>query len=875
MTASGATGRPGHSDTYVEHFLSDLPDAALAVDSSGRIVAANELVHQLLGFADGALEGASIEELVPDDARAQHAGRRRAFQAQPSARHMGGGLILRARRADGIELPVSISLAPLDDAITVAIVHDRTMAVHALQEVQDRLEVEMLAASIASSLAGATGGELDLAIDAGLHEICERLLADQALLYVTSDDGERLELTNEWCAPDLDPTTGRIVSLPRAPFGWAAPKLQRGEAVYVPRPDDLPATAGAEAAFMVEHGIRSALTIPLGAREDYEGTFSLRWRREPAPWDESRTDMVRLLGNVFLAAHRRRQAESIRDASEARHKSLVDTLAAGVVLVRRGDGCVVSANPSAARILGFADGDLVGTDLLSNDVGLVSRDGSPVSAEQRRRLLATEPDDTTLDLGYRRADGTMVWIEVRSVRLVLGGEEHLAVSFIDVTDRRDAEALLVARAMHDPLTGLPNRLLLGEHTRATLARAGRNGSTTALLFFDLDRFKRINDRYGHATGDALLTGVAHRVQAELRAGDLFARIGGDEFVAVLSELGDEAEAGVLAERLQAALTRPVQVDGVEHQVSASIGLATASADEAGALTVDDLLRRADRAMYAAKRSGRARWVTWTDALVSAAQHREELEVELHQSLLAGDFTLRYQPVLDLSSGGLVGAEALVRWNHPRRGMLEPAEFLDVAEDTGLIVPLGQWVLEEACATAMSWPEHLWIAVNLSARQIGSNDAASRVRRVLEDTGLDPGRLHLELTETALIEGSHSAIGDITALRELGAAIGLDDFGTGYSSMTYLHTLPLTFLKIDRSFVSELDDPAAHRATTIVDMVLRLAERFELEVIAEGVETDVQASRLRGLGCRFVQGFLYAPPLSADELARRIAADQPA
>lgn len=789
-------------------------------------------------------------------------------------------MILRARCADGTELPAGVSLAPLDEGVTVAIVHDRSATVQARRSLQERLEIEMVAVSISSSLAGAAGHELEVALDDALRQVCELVDADQALLYVTSDDGERLELTNEWCTPDLDPAAGRIASLPRAPFGWSGPRLQRGEAVYVPSVADLPDEAAAEAAFMTEHGIRSALTIPLGGREEYEGTFSLRWRRHHSEWDPTRGEIVRVLGNVFLAAHRRRRADAVREAAEQRQRLLVDTLAAGIVLIHRADGRVVSANPSAARILGF-DGDeaMVGVDVTSPEVGLLLRDGSPLSPDQRRRLLSAEPGGVTLDLGYRRSDGDAVWIEVRAVGLLLDEEEHVAVSFIDVTERHDAEALLVARALHDPLTGLANRLLLGEHARAALARAARNGTTTAFLFFDLDRFKRVNDHHGHATGDALLTGLAHRVETALRASDVVARIGGDEFVVVLSDLRDEDEAAELAERLRVGLAEPIEVDGARHHLTASIGVATAGPDEAAALTVDELLRRADRAMYAAKESGRACWVTWSDALVSAAQHRDDIEVELHQALLAGEFTVRYQPVLDLESGRMVGAEALVRWAHPRRGLLEPADFLEIAEDTGLIVPLGEWVLEQACRTAATWPGHLWVSVNLSARQIGANEAAARVRRVLARTGLRADRLHLELTETALIEGSHSAIDDIAAIRELGAAVGLDDFGTGYSSMTYLHTLPLSFLKIDRSFVSELDDPGAQRATTIVDMILRLAERFELLVIAEGVETDVQASRLRGLGCRFVQGFLYARPLTADELAdelaRRIDATRPA
>ncbi|HEX4902142.1 MAG TPA: EAL domain-containing protein, partial [Acidimicrobiales bacterium] len=813
------------ADVYLDRFVADLPDAAIAVDETGTIVVANDAAHALLGHVPGSLVGVGVEAIVPESARAQHAAKRALFQQQPRPRYMGGGMVLRAVTADGLELPVEISLAPVGENV-VAILHDRSTAVRALEDLDLLRAMERTAVSLSAELAASAGPDVDRAIDRALATVCEATGADQALLYVPTPDGRHLALVNEWCAASFDPSPGRMALLPRTPFGWSGPRLLRGEVLVITDPVELPDDAAPERDFMIANGIRSAATVPLGGAADYQGVLALRWRGAPAASGPGTSgEVLRVLGNVFLAAHHRRAAEQVRTAVEEEHRLLLDTLAAGVLLVRVADGTIVAANPAASELVGAEPEVLVGAPFLSPHIRFYDDAGRELELEQRVAQLR-QAADGRIDgvFGLDRPDGRRVWMEARGVPVAVGDAEHVAITFIDVTERRRAEELLSERALHDPLTGVANRLLLGEHAHHALARAAREGTTTALVFLDLDHFKEVNDRHGHAAGDALLAELCRRVQSVLRETDTLARVGGDEFVVVLPDLGDDAEAEVLAERIAGAVARPVEVDGEELVLSASIGVATASGTDAEHANLDELLRRADHAMYAAKEMGRSRWVRYSPTLETASQAKRTLELQVHHALVHDELVVFHQPIVDVADGRIVGTEALLRWEHPQRGLLGPDQFLDIAEDSELIIPIGQWVLEEACSRAVRWPDPIFVSVNLSARQIGGHEIVDRLTDVLERTGLPPHRLRLELTESALVATSHSVLQELSDIRALGIAIGLDDFGTGYSSMTYLHTLPLSFLKVDRSFVSELGDPTNRRAATIVDMVLRLAER---------------------------------------------------
>jgi diguanylate cyclase (GGDEF)-like protein/PAS domain S-box-containing protein len=439
----------------------------------------------------------------------------------------------------------------------------------------------------------------------------------------------------------------------------------------------------------------------------------------------------------------------------------------------------------------------------------------------------------------------------------------------DALERHSADEALRHRVLHDSLTGLPNRLSFVDSLRDALRRSIASGSPVGILFLDLDHFKLINDSIGHHAGDELLQAVAPRLRAHLRPGDIVARFGGDEFGILVDRLTDEDEAQAIADRVAGAFSEPYSMGAADHFVTASIGIAVARPTGREPADAELLIRDADAAMYRAKERGRGRCEVFDAAMRAHAVRRLETERELRHALGRDELELRYQPVVALGSGEIVGLEALVRWNHPDRGLLDPGEFVSIAEDSGLIEPIGRWVQETACRQALGWHElrpdqrPLDVAVNLSARQVAHRDLAASVREILARTGLEPVNLRLEVTESALVEESAGATATLAALSEIGVRLVLDDFGTGYSSLAYLNRYPFDALKIDRSFVDGLG--VEQERTAIVEAVIGMARALSLDAIAEGVENEAQLSELRRLGCDYAQGHLFSRPLAPQKV----------
>ncbi|MEO5699320.1 MAG: EAL domain-containing protein [Casimicrobiaceae bacterium] len=429
----------------------------------------------------------------------------------------------------------------------------------------------------------------------------------------------------------------------------------------------------------------------------------------------------------------------------------------------------------------------------------------------------------------------------------------------DATERRKAEQRIAHMARHDALTSLPNRMLFREEMERVVAQAGR-GEAVAILCIDLDQFKEINDTLGHPAGDQLLVMVADRLRGCVRQSDIIARLGGDEFAVIQRAIGDLEEVANSARRIVAALGEPYQIDGHESVIGASIGIAVAPGDSTDA---DQLLRNADVALYRAKNDGRRTYRFFEPSMDMRLQARHKLEIELRRALQHDELVVYYQPVVDLRTGSVNGFEALVRWNHPERGIVLPGEFIPFAEEIGLIGAIGDWVLRHACADAARWPAQFRLAVNLSPAQFRQRTILTSLHGALAASGLDPRRLELEITETVLLQDNEATTLTLHALRELGARISLDDFGTGYSSLSYLTRFPFDKIKIDRSFVKDVGLRADCDA--IVRAVVTLAASLGMATTAEGVETPRQRAHLRGEGCTEAQGFLFSVPLPAAEL----------
>jgi len=552
----------------------------------------------------------------------------------------------------------------------------------------------------------------------------------------------------------------------------------------------------------------------------------------------------------------------------ARFRSLVHN-ASDLITVIDGDGRIRYQSPSIRRFLGREPAAIAGTDYLEL-VGTADRPHVKAILDD----LARSAEDTAM-LEYRvvHVDGSTRYVEsIVSDLLADPTVRGLVLNTRDVSDRKTLEEELARQAFHDSLTGLSNRAVFRDRVEHGLARAARFGDALTVLLLDLDGFKTINDSLGHDAGDELLVAVASRLVVCSRSADTVARLGGDEFAILLEDEQDEGRAALVAERLLRELSAPFEVRGRQVFVRASVGIAVSDPLD----VTDTLIRNADTAMYAAKAAGKGRFEFFRPDMHERAVARFEVQADLERAIGQEEFVLHYQPIIDLGSDRVMGMEALARWQHPTRGLLPPAEFIAEAEETGLIVPLGGWVLREACRQIAVWrgsyPD-LWVSVNLSTRQLVEPDLVDQVADVLRATDLDPSGLMLELTEGSLMEDVTQTLTKLHALKQLGVRLAIDDFGTGSSSLGYLRQFPIDLLKIDKSFVDEIAEGASD-GPALVNAIIDLANTLQMDTVAEGIEMTEQLAELQSAGCRSGQGFLFAKPLSPESMAAFLAQIDP-
>lgn len=599
----------------------------------------------------------------------------------------------------------------------------------------------------------------------------------------------------------------------------------------------------------------------LGAIVDIDG--QRRWlvvsgRSRSEPFDSSDASLLEALGAVGVSALK--NAQLYRDGRSQRDRlsAITTSLGEGVCALDR-DGLLTFVNPAAASMLGLAySATAEGVHAVAPKVLSNAAVPTIVSGETVR-------DFETI---FAHTDGTEfpVALTASPIRDTRGLTTGAVLVFRDVTERKQLERQLEHHAFHDPLTGLANRRVFVDHLTQAVLRSERSNETHAVLFADLDRFKVINDSLGHHCGDELLVIVADRIAAAIRPGDLLARLGGDEFTVLLQGISALAEAEAVAERVLAAFRNPISLaDGHDVVITLSIGLSVTTARK----SADDVLRDADVAMYQAKAKGRIGHYEVFDDIAMGARSAERLELEtsLRQALERNEFEVYYQPQNSIATGRITGVEALVRWNHPLRGLVGPSEFIAVAEETGMILPIGQFVLQQACAQSVAWSAQfgtpIKMSINLSAKQFQQSELAAQVRQILEQTGADPQQICLEITESVAMEDVQRTSDILSNLRNLGISWAIDDFGTGYSSLGYLKRFPVNVVKIDRTFVDGLEKNEVD--TAIVAAIIGLTHTLHMATIAEGVETAEQLDHLRMLGCEIAQGYLFSPPVPASDV----------
>jgi diguanylate cyclase (GGDEF)-like protein/PAS domain S-box-containing protein len=574
-----------------------------------------------------------------------------------------------------------------------------------------------------------------------------------------------------------------------------------------------------------------------------------------------------LVAQASLALERAQLAEDVhRQRVEARFRSLVQN-ATDLITVIDTDDTVRYQSPSVRRVLGYEPGDLEGTNFFD----LINEDDAP---RVRSFLASSSAGQNLIDARLRHQNGT--WLSVEMTANDLTADPNVAgivLNTRDVSERRAFEEQLQHQAFHDTVTGLANRALFHDRVHHALERQGRDGEALSILLLDLDDFKAVNDSLGHAVGDRLLIEVGNRLRTLVRGADTVARMGGDEF-AVLMEEAREEEAGETAERILEGLKAPFQLDGKDVLVRASLGIAIVEAgdDREGA---EEFLRNADVAMYMAKAEGKGRYQVFEPTMHNSVLKRLELRADLLRAVEAQEFVLYFQPIYELSSGELAGVEALIRWQHPERGLVPPDQFIPLAEETGLIVPIGKWALEEACREAIvlqrAQPrkaQPLTMAVNLSAKQLQEPDLVRDLASILRESGLNPQNLHVEITESVMMADTDFSVTRLKELKMLGVRLAVDDFGTGYSSLNYIRRFPIDVLKIDRSFIDGITDQG--EVSALSEAILQLSRILKLHAVAEGIETREQLDRLLELRCELGQGFLFARPLERKAIEALVA-----
>ncbi|HEV3455994.1 MAG TPA: EAL domain-containing protein [Thermoanaerobaculia bacterium] len=884
--------------SLLQSTLESTADGIVVISQQGRMVSYNQRFLRMWQLQAELLEAANQRPAV-DAALAQVAdpdaflAALRKARARPDGESLEIVALADGRIFEHYSIPQYLDGLPVGRVWSFRDVTRRNRAEAALQE---RLRFERLIVAISARFVNLSAERMDEAIQTALRSIRDFSGAASSFAYLFG--GTDADPTRAWYSGELVLGSSAAEALASRRGGWAAGQLaQLGcfalsstagagvaapmvasrdtrclsqESVAAPAADGgpPPAAPSADGELLRAAGVRSLLLVPLLLGGACRGVLGCCNRQPDGEWSEDCFAVLRIAAEMFASALERRRAEQALRASEHRYRLLFERNLAGVFR-NSAAGRTIDCNDAYAKILGYSRRqECIGTSV----------EGMYLDRQQRERVVRRLRDEgsvTNEEIALRRIDGSTVWV-LANLNWLDGrdGEPELIDgTVVDITQRKVAESRIVYQAYHDALTDLPNRLLFHDRLTQALAQASRHDHGLAVLFMDLDQFKLVNDTLGHSAGDRLLQQLALRLTRAVRAEDTVARVGGDEFTILLPHIAQPGDAARVAQNILAAVAVPAEVEDQRIYLTTSIGISIFPADGYDA---EGLLTSADIAMYRAKDLGRNGYELCTPAMSARALMRLSLEQELRLALERGEFTLFYQPQIELASGNTRGFEALLRWRRSPDQIITPDRFIAVAEEARLILPIGDWVLVSACRQLRDWQDRglgaAGVAVNLSPRQFQQPDLVPRVAAILEQAGLAPGCLTLEITETAAMQNLERTVEVVAALREMGIRIAIDDFGTGHASLIYLQQFAVDALKIDRCFVAGLSGDAAgsRGSRAIVNAIVDLAHGLDLEVIAEGVESEEQRRFLAARGCDAYQGFLTSQPLPAAAAERFLA-----
>lgn len=717
--------------------------------------------------------------------------------------------------------------------------------------------LEMTLVEVSNQFIRAQPDDTDRVITEAIARVGQYCDVDRSYVFRLDPANDAMNNTQEWCAEGISSQMAHLQGVPTQAAPRMMERLRAGEAVHIRQVDKLPASWQAEREILEPQQIQSLVAVPIMLGDQLLGFIGFDSVDRTRKWRGEEIRVLRLLGDLAGG-----MLERSRTEVELRQTAAVFESTAEGAFITDTDGAILDVNRAFTEITGFTPNDVRGRNPRLLQSGRHTRD-----FYQQMWASLGEAGQWRGEIWNRRRNGEIypAWLTASAVRNSAGDTTHYVAVFSDITNVKNAEERLDFLAHHDPLTHLPNRLLLNARLEHALRRASRSKQPMAVLFLDLDRFKDVNDSLGHPIGDRLLQAVAERLAAQVRQDDTLARLGGDEFVVLLESIGSEDHVGPVAEKLLRSFETPFPIEGQDLYISASIGISLCPRD---GMDSETLTRNADTALFKAKEQGRNDYAFYTEQLTRHAAERMELTHNLRRAIKEGQFQLAYQPQVDMANGRVAGVEALLRWEQPQLGNIAPDRFVPLAEDTGLILPIGTWVLESACRQARAWLDagtpFERIAVNVASAQILRGDLVADVHAALESSGLPAARLELEVTESSFLSDATRAITVFRELRRAGVTVAIDDFGTGYSSLGQLRQLPVDRLKLDKTFVRDL--PGNRDDLAIARTVIALGDGLGIPVIAEGVETEAQRDCLLGAGCRLGQGYLFGYPEPADRLS---------